>query len=178
MLASSPATPVKKPCVFCDIIAGKESAKIEHEWPDALAIHTNRPKAPGHLLVIPKKHIQDANEDPDLAAKVLKRAAEIAKPPSHIHTNIGGAAAQTVFHLHFHVLPRTPNQEVKLSWFSGWSESPHDRKPLKVKIIEKFGLRFNTEMTFGKTRISSNHEFHITGPEKSGDGNDDNRRSF
>jgi histidine triad (HIT) family protein len=132
-------------CDFCEIVAGRAPAKIEHEWPDALAIHTIRPKAPGHLLVLPKKHVQDANEDPVLAAAVMRRAASIALPPAHIHTNLGGAAAQTIFHLHYHIIPRKRNEEVRLSWFKPWDNSPLDRQ-CNLTSNERLGLSFSTEL--------------------------------
>jgi len=142
-------------CTFCNIVAGTEPAKIEYEWRDALAIHTNRPKAPGHLLVIPKKHVQDANEDPDVAAMVMRRAAEIAKPPSHIHTNLGGAAAQTIFHLHYHIIPRKAGEEVRLSWFKPWEPHPLDRNCNQESTLnEKHGLSFSTELNLTSKMLS------------------------
>lgn len=146
---------LQNPCTFCDIVEGRASAKIEHEWPDALAIHTNRPKAPGHLLVLPKRHVQDANEDPDLAAKVMRRAAEIAKPPAHISTNMGGAAAQTIFHLHYHIIPRKANEEVRISWFKPWEPHPLDRDCNQKSILsEKHGPSFSTELNLTLKTIS------------------------
>lgn len=146
---------IQAPCTFCDIVAGKEMAKIEHEWPDALAIHTNRPKAPGHLLVLPKKHVQDAAEDPEVAAMVMRRAAEIAKPPSHISTNMGGAAAQTIFHLHYHIIPRKAHEEVKVSWFRPWDSHPLDRDcNQKQTSNAKHGLSFSTELSLTSKTLS------------------------
>jgi histidine triad (HIT) family protein len=132
-------------CDFCEIVAGRAPAKIEHEWSDAIAIHTIRPKTTGHLLVLPKKHVQDANEDPDLAAAVMKRAASIATPPAHINTNMGGAAAQTIFHLHYHIIPRRRNEEVRLSWFKPWDNSPLDRRCSSTPN-ERHGLSFSAEL--------------------------------
>jgi histidine triad (HIT) family protein len=153
----------KYPCVFCEILEGKAPAKIEHEWPDAIAIHTIKPKVEGHLLVIPRKHVQDANEDPETAARVMRRAAEIAKPPSHIHTNLGGAAAQTVFHLHYHIIPRVPNQEVRLSWFKPWDRHPLDRNcDQKSTLREKLGLSFSMELRVMSKTLSTKTEVSLT----------------
>jgi len=147
LLCYSDGMRLQTSCVFCEIIAGRSPAKVEHEWRDALAIHTIKPKVPGHLLVIPKKHVQDANENPEVAAMVMRRAAEIAKPPSHIHTNLGGAAAQTVFHLHYHIIPRIPGEEVQLSWFKPWKPNPLDRNCNQESTqSEKLGLSFSTEL--------------------------------
>ncbi len=155
--------PVKKPCVFCEIVAGKAPAKVEHEWPDALAIHNTRPKVPGHLLVIPKRHIQDANEDPEVAAMIMRRAASIAAPPSHIHTNIGSAAAQTVFHLHYHIIPRTPNEAVPISWFKPWAENPAvDRNKCQNSTPNaKLGLSFSTELNLSSRTLTTMTEISL-----------------
>ena len=161
-------------CDFCEIVAGRAPARIEHEWPDALAIHTIKPKVPGHLLVLPKKHVQDANEDPDIAAAVMRRAASIALPPAHISTNLGGAAAQTIFHLHYHIIPREAGKDVPISWFRGWSNSPWDRKCQKSTPSEKLGPSFSTELKLTwktlslKTNISlpKNIEKVFAGPRR------------
>jgi histidine triad (HIT) family protein len=154
--------PTMRRCDFCEIVAGTAPAKIEHEWPDALAIHTIRPKAPGHLLVIPKVHIQDASEDPYIAGRVMKRAAEIAKPPCHLNTNLGGAAAQTVFHMHIHVIPRKANQEVKISWFKPWEEHPLDRRCEEKKSSEKLGISSSWELEIMSRRISMKTDVSLT----------------
>jgi histidine triad (HIT) family protein len=154
----------RRPCVFCEIIAGRAPAQVEHEWPDAIAIHTIKPKAPGHLLVIPKVHIQDAHEDPQLAGRVLSYAAEIAQPPCHLNTNVGGPAAQTVFHLHFHIIPRVPNQEVKVSWFKPWDSHPEDRNWNERKSTSnaKHGLSFSTELNILSKKISMKTELSLS----------------
>lgn len=145
---------MSRACEFCDIVAGKAPARVEHEWPDAIAIHTHRPKSPGHLLVLPKKHIQDANEDPDIAAATMRRAAAIAIPPCHLSTNLGGAAAQTVFHLHFHIIPRVEGQEVRVSWFQGWNNHRLDRRILSSTPNEKRGPSFSTELSLTSKTLS------------------------
>lgn len=149
-------------CEFCDIVAGKAPARIEHEWPEAIAIHTHRPKSPGHLLVLPKKHIQDANEDPELAAIAMKHAASIAIPPCHLSTNLGGAAAQTVFHMHFHIIPRVAGQGVAVSWFNPWNDHRQDRKILTSTSKEKPGPSFSTELSLTSKTLSLKTNVSLT----------------
>ncbi|MFE0270455.1 HIT family protein [Nocardiopsis alba] len=90
-------------CVFCGIVAGREPAQILRVWPDAIAIRPLAPITPDHVLVIPHQHVADATTDPEVTARAARRAAEIARPGQHITVNIGGAAGQTVCHLHWHV---------------------------------------------------------------------------
>ena len=79
----------------------------------AIAFRDIDPKAPTHVLVIPKKHFADVTDlmsnDPDLAGKLLALASEVAKVEElvtgyRIVTNIGEDAGQSVAHVHFHVL--------------------------------------------------------------------------
>lgn len=101
-------------CIFCDIIAKKAPATILHEDEDCLVIKTNRPLAPLHLLVIPRRHIESLNdlddEDAALAGHLLltvKKTAErlgVAENGYRVAINTGSGGGQTVFHLHVHLL--------------------------------------------------------------------------
>ncbi|MER8119158.1 nucleoside 2-deoxyribosyltransferase domain-containing protein [Streptomyces sp. NPDC094031] len=106
-------------CAFCDIATGRAPAVIVRQWPDAIAI---RPRSggvhPGHLLVIPRRHIADAGADLDSAAAAQRRASELVAelPAANIITSKGAAATQTVFHAHWHVLPREALDGLLLPW--------------------------------------------------------------
>ncbi|MFD9593114.1 HIT family protein [Kitasatospora sp. NPDC059973] len=106
-------------CVFCSIVAGSAPAEVVREWPDAIAI---RPRSggvhPGHVLVIPRQHVADAGADPDTAAAAMRRASELLAelPNANIITSKGSAATQTVFHAHWHVLPRADGDGLPLPW--------------------------------------------------------------
>ncbi|GGX40535.1 HIT family protein [Streptomyces noursei] len=109
-----------KPCVFCDIAAGKAPATIIREWPDALAF---RPRSggvnDGHTLVIPRTHVADAIEDPDVTADAVRRAAQYAAEAGadlNLITSVGPHATQTVFHLHWHIVPRAKADGLPLPW--------------------------------------------------------------
>jgi histidine triad (HIT) family protein len=108
-----------KDCVFCAIAAGKATAVIVREWPDALAV---RPRSggvhPGHVLVMPRVHVEDAGTDPDVTAAVMRRAAELMAeyPAANLITSKGEAATQSVYHLHVHVVPREPDDGLPLPW--------------------------------------------------------------
>lgn len=100
-------------CLFCKIASGVIPADIIVENEHALAFRDIDPKAPTHVLVIPRSHFADADEiaksDPDLAGKLLALASEVASLERlgagyRIVTNIGEDAGQSVAHVHFHVL--------------------------------------------------------------------------
>lgn len=101
-------------CLFCRIIAGEIPSDKVYEDEDLFAFRDIDPKAPTHILVIPKKHIQSVNEidqnNADLISKaylVLKKLAEeegIAESGYRIVVNINEDGGQSVGHLHFHLL--------------------------------------------------------------------------
>lgn len=106
-------------CSFCAVAAGRVPAVVVREWPDALAI---RPRsggvAEGHLLVIPRVHVQDAGVDPVVTAAVMARAAELMAtlPAANLVSSKGLAGTQTQGHLHVHVVPRETGDGLPLPW--------------------------------------------------------------
>ncbi|MFE9247079.1 HIT family protein [Nocardiopsis sp. NPDC006938] len=106
-------------CIFCRIAAGTAPAEIVREWDDALAI---RPRSggctDGHVMVIPRTHVQDAGEDPAVTGATMVRAAELMAEmdAANIITSKGVDATQSVFHLHVHVVPRASGDELPLPW--------------------------------------------------------------
>ncbi|MEV8057203.1 RNase adapter RapZ [Streptomyces antimycoticus] len=120
---SRPPVPRKHPrsdCPFCRIIHDGAPATIVHEWNDALAIVPRRGGCvDGHLLVLPRSHVQDFTTDPVVAATVQLRAAELAQQIGgqwNYLTSCGEAATQTVFHLHGHLVPRAAGDGLALPW--------------------------------------------------------------
>ncbi|MFD4020637.1 HIT family protein [Streptomyces sindenensis] len=109
---------VRADCAFCAIAAGTAPASVVRDWGDVLAIRPRGGVAEGHLLVIPRRHVEDAGTDPKLSGRVMECAAEFMA--EHVNANIitskGDAATQTVYHLHMHLLPRTADDELPLPW--------------------------------------------------------------
>ena len=112
-------------CVFCKIVAGAIPCHRLLEDATTLAFLDIHPANPGHALVIPKAHAPDliASRDEDLAAAMasarrVARAIQTALKPDGI--NIvqanGPGAAQSVFHLHIHVLPRRNGDGLAMNW--------------------------------------------------------------
>ena len=99
-------------CLFCRIIRREIPAAIVAENEHCVAFRDIGPKAPTHILVIPRQHVSTLDEvtDPLLIGRVMSMAAEVARQENIvesgyravINTNAGGG--QTVFHLHVHVL--------------------------------------------------------------------------
>ena len=99
-------------CLFCQIVAGELPAKVVAETDDCVAFRDIDPKAPVHVVVVPRQHIPSLNEatDPTIVGKLSLLAADIAKregiSASGYRTviNTNGDAGQTVFHIHLHLL--------------------------------------------------------------------------
>jgi histidine triad (HIT) family protein len=101
-------------CIFCKIAAGQLSAKTVLEEPDLVAFHDLNPKAPVHVLVIPREHIANlAAATPGqegLLGRLLLAAARVAETLGlrdrgfRVVVNAGPDAGQSVDHLHVHVL--------------------------------------------------------------------------
>ncbi len=107
-------------CVFCQIVAGTAPADVVREWPDAIAIVPLNPVIEdGHVLVIPRAHVTDAFTDSTVTGATFARAAEFGSdefPAANLITSVGGAATQTVFHLHVHVVFRSSGDGLPLPW--------------------------------------------------------------
>ncbi|MFK8850468.1 HIT family protein [Streptomyces sp. Ac-502] len=106
-------------CPFCDIIAGLAPATVVARWPDAIATVPIDPVTDGHVLVIPRVHVDDAAEEPMVTAAVMQRAAEYANAlgtPLNLITSRGREATQSIFHLHIHVVPRAIDDGLPLPW--------------------------------------------------------------
>jgi histidine triad (HIT) family protein len=100
-------------CIFCKIIEGSVPSKKVYEDDKILAFRDIAPKAPTHVLVIPKKHIASAadvkSEDAELMGHIWTAIPQIAetlgvKDSFRVLTNSGAGSGQVVFHLHFHIL--------------------------------------------------------------------------
>lgn len=107
-------------CLFCRIAAGEIPSTIVAEDAGWLAFHDVSPRAPVHVLIIPRQHIESvADLDTTmtgLAGDLLVAAAEVARKLGvaedgyRLVTNSGARAGQSVFHWHIHLLAgRTMN---------------------------------------------------------------------
>ncbi|MDJ1115310.1 HIT domain-containing protein [Microbacterium dauci] len=104
---------MSEPSIFTRILQGEIPSEIIAETENAFAIRDIAPKAPVHLLVIPKTPqyrdvVELAAGDPALLAEVVGLANTLAGEHTdgefRLVFNTGAAAGQTVFHVHAHVL--------------------------------------------------------------------------
>ncbi|TAK26212.1 MAG: histidine triad nucleotide-binding protein [Chloroflexota bacterium] len=101
-------------CLFCRIVAGTIPATIVRETPRAIAFRDVDPKAPTHILIVPRDHIDSVDspeaEDGALWADIIGLARGIARSLGlsddgyRLVINHGRDGGQSVAHLHVHVL--------------------------------------------------------------------------
>lgn len=101
-------------CIFCKIIAGDIPATTVYEDDLMVAIEDIAPKAPLHLLLIPKRHFSNCLDmelsDETTVGHLLRVAGQLARERGYadggfrLVQNNGPDAGQTVFHLHIHLL--------------------------------------------------------------------------
>lgn len=99
-------------CLFCKMVAKEITPDIVYEDEEVLAFRDISPKAPTHILVIPKQHVATLNDlqDKQLAGHLLLTLAKIADAEGIAETgyrtviNCNDAGGQEVYHLHLHLL--------------------------------------------------------------------------
>lgn len=104
-----------KDCVFCRIVRGELPSKKEYEDEDIIVFHDIHPKAPVHLLIIPKEHIKEFAELQDLeiwmkmaaVAKDIIQKHKLAEKGYRLVNN--GAGAALIDHLHLHLMGGIPH---------------------------------------------------------------------
>ena len=101
-------------CIFCQIAQGKIPAKLVYQDEEVVAFPDLHPKAPQHLLIIPRRHIPTLNDvtadDTLLAGHLLQVAKKlagelgIAESGYRVLMNVNEGGGQAVFHIHLHLL--------------------------------------------------------------------------
>ncbi len=106
-------------CAFCSEDVLQRQAIYEDEL--VLALYSHKPIVPGHVLVIPKRHVERFEElqeteflkIKEVIEKIDKAAQEIYKTSDYLLLQKNGqAAGQTVPHVHFHYFPRSDKDQV------------------------------------------------------------------
>lgn len=102
-------------CSFCEIISGAKPASVVLDDDRTLAFIDLRQANPGHVLVVPKIHINDVRDlDAETGASLMKSVSLVARAVGNAFPNdgislwhsIGEAAFQEIPHLHIHIHPR------------------------------------------------------------------------
>lgn len=101
-------------CLFCRIVAGTVPSTKVHEDELVIAFRDIAPRAPTHILVIPRDHIASAadltDDDATMLGRLFATAAELARQEGiadagyRLVSNVGRWGGQTVDHLHIHLL--------------------------------------------------------------------------
>jgi histidine triad (HIT) family protein len=102
-------------CIFCEIMAGRAPADVVYEDDLTVALIDPRQHNPGHVLVVPRAHMNDIRQlDPVIGAGLMNTLIKIARAVTQafpsagmsLWHSIGPAAFQEVPHMHMHVHPR------------------------------------------------------------------------
>ena len=109
-------------CLFCRIARKEIPVTLVHESDEFIAFRDIDPKAPVHVLVVPRRHVASLNDATDaamigglaLVAADIARREGIADSGYRTVINTNGDAGQTVFHIHLHLLGGR-----RLSWPPG-----------------------------------------------------------
>lgn len=101
-------------CIFCKIVQKEIPSEIVYENDQIVVFKDINPKAPIHLLVVPKKHIESiqtlTEEDKELIGEIFLTAKKVAEDLDFASNgykllfNVGRGAGQLIEHLHLHIL--------------------------------------------------------------------------
>lgn len=99
-------------CLFCRIVAGEIPSDRVFEDETVIVFRDINPKAPTHVLAIPRRHLDSVADltvaDSDLLAALFRAMRRVARDGGleayRIISNVGAESGQSVFHLHFHLL--------------------------------------------------------------------------
>lgn len=131
-------------CIFCDIVSRKEKAEILFEDEATISFLDIRPMNYGHSLVIPKNHYENFYEieENDLKAVIkstqfLANAIKKSINPDGINiiSNNGRSAGQTIYHFHFHIIPRFKEDHFTFRFnFKDYSEGLMKEYAEKIRL--------------------------------------------
>lgn len=111
-------------CIFCKLASGEIPTEVIYEDEDIFVFKDQDPKAPVHMLLIPKKHISSLNEinqaNSSIVSKIFEKIPELAKEYGfndsgyRVVSNCGLDGGQSVDHIHFHLMAKR-----KMEWPAG-----------------------------------------------------------
>ena len=134
--------------IFAKILRGEAPAFNVYETDQALAFMDVMPQVPGHTLVIPKDGAEGLHDvDPVILGSTIQAVQTVAdavkqafEAPGIMIAQLNGpAAGQTVFHMHFHIMPRFHGLEFKL----------HAREMEDFAVLEAHAERIRACLTNG-----------------------------
>ena len=131
--------------VFARIVRGEIPCHKVYEDADTLAFMDIMPQAEGHTLVVPKQAGEDIfSTPPESVAAAIRTVQKVARaikkafsPPGIMIAQLNGpAAGQSVFHLHFHVIPRHAGKEFRI----------HAAEPADHKLLAEHAARIRAAL--------------------------------
>ncbi len=135
-------------CIFCKIVSGDIPSSVLYEDEDFKAIMDISPASRGHVIILSKKHFDNLFDlEDDVAARLLIVARKLAMAMKeelncdgiNLLQNNGEAAGQSVFHIHFHLIPRYKDDKVEISWTPG-KYKDNEAAELASKISRRLNL--------------------------------------
>ena len=135
-------------CIFCRIAAREIPSDIVHEDERTLTFLDSSPVFPGHLLVIPRMHVETLSDLPD--EELRPYFAQVRRATAVVETALdaegsfvaqNNRVSQTVPHLHVHVIPRRRKDGMK-GFF--WPRRPYRDEEHRAEIVERLKKAFET----------------------------------
>ena len=112
-------------CIFCRILSGEIPSIVIYENEEFRVMLDRFPASKGHVLIIPKKHVESIYDiEPECAGRLFELATRFStilkktfgNDGLNIVQNNGKAAGQTVMHYHLHMIPRYKDDGMELGW--------------------------------------------------------------
>lgn len=137
----------EKDCLFCRIVRGEIPSSKVYEDEHVYAFLDIAPNFYGHCLVVPKNHYKnildiDMKEICAVFAAVQKIAPAVMKATGaegfHVIQNNNEAAGQTVFHTHFHIVPRKTGDGMVL-----WNSKAYENMEKMLEMAQKIQAEIN-----------------------------------
>lgn len=134
-------------CLFCEIVAGRLPASVVAQSPRALAFLDLRQAVEGHVLVVPRDHVETIFDiEPALAGEVMELGVRVARalkaafgaPGLTLWQSNGTAAGQEVPHVHLHVQPRRGADGLMRIYLDGVPA------PASREALERMAVRIRT----------------------------------
>jgi histidine triad (HIT) family protein len=129
-------------CIFCKIVNGDLAAYKIYEDDKVLAFLDVKPVNPGHTLVVPKNHYHNLENMPEeiliAIIKTVKKVGNSIKdnlaPGYNVNLNNDPVAGQEIPHTHFHVIPRNPEDHLRLWPYREYKDGEPEKIVQMIRI--------------------------------------------
>lgn len=144
-------------CLFCGIVAGRTPAHVVLDTPEVVAFLDTRPVFKGHVLLVPREHVETFPElparlrDPFFAAGQRLAAAMVdALGAQGSFVAMNNTVSQSVPHLHLHVVPRTKGDGLRgFFWPRHKYSSPAEMRAYADRLVAALGVTPEVDLEGG-----------------------------